>query len=117
MTPHSPETRIGELERDMARMQQRVQDLSHEVATLGQLPVGQARMEEGLKNLQDDLREANILIAHVRQSIRDREARAEVERREQLTDSRNWRRALILGSFTVLAAIIAAAATVIASTP
>jgi septal ring factor EnvC (AmiA/AmiB activator) len=117
MTPHTPETRIGELERDMARMQQRVHDLSQEVGQLGRLPVGQVRLEEGLKNLQDDLREANVLISHVRQSIKDREARQEIERREQLADSRNWRRALILGSFTVLAAIIAAAATIIASAP
>ena len=119
--PMSPDTsesrRLGELERDMARMQQRVHDLSTEVAQLGQLPERLVRVEEGLTNLRDDLREMLVQLKHVRQSIKDREAAAAVERREQLADSRNWRRALILGAFTVLAAVIAAGATIVASTP
>ena len=117
MSPNTPESRIGELERDMARMQQRVQDLSTEVAQLGQLPERLVRVEEGLTNLRDDLREMLVQLKHVRQSIKEREQAAAVERREQLADSRNWRRALILGSFTVLAAVIAAGATIVASTP
>ena len=104
MTPNSPETRIGELEQKVARLDQRVQDLVNEV-------------NFKLAHLQDDLRETNVLVSHVRQSIKDRDARQDIERREQLADSRNWRRALILGSFTVLAAIIAAAATIAANTP
>lgn len=62
---------------------------------------------------QDAAREADKKEREVRQA---EVSRRDSERQEQaIKDSQSWRRALILGSFTVLAAIIAAVGTIIAS--
>jgi hypothetical protein len=93
------ETRVGRLERGMAKLEQRVED----VFTIA------------LTNIRDDVQELNGTVAGLRTDFED-EKRQQSDRQDAaLKDSRSWRRALIIGSFTVLAALITAAAAIIAA--
>lgn len=99
MQPDSMETRVGRLERGMAKLEQRVED----VFTIA------------LTNIRDDVQELNGTVAGLRTDFED-EKRQQSDRQDAaLKDSRSWRRALIIGSFTVLAALITAAAAIIAA--
>lgn len=99
MQPDSMETRVGRLERNVAKLEQRVED----VFTIA------------LTNISDDVQELTGTVAGLRTDF-ENEKRQQGDRQDAaLKDSRSWRRALIIGSFTVLAAIIAAAATIIAA--
>lgn len=137
MQPDSPETRIGRLEREMAGLQQRVEDLSTDVRALTPLVVATAELKIAVTHLQSDVHDVSGDVATARKvidgQIRDmRQAfneqieglgkaiKGDREEREQaqieaLKDSRQWRRALIIGSLAVLAACITAAATIIAA--
>lgn len=77
MVPDSPESRIGRLEQNMATVQQKVRDLSHDVETLA--PVQMAVVE-----MRSDLRHARDEIAGVRDVIID-DRRAAKETNEGLT--------------------------------
>lgn len=115
MMPDSPETRLGRLERSVAKLEQRVEDVvsGHkdvvaEIKALRTLAVTVAEMRLGLSRVEEMCRETS-------KREEERERRDDEMREAQLRDSRNWRRALIVGSFAVLGAVITAAATIIAT--
>lgn len=101
----------------MAGLQQRVEDLASDVRTLTPLVVGQAKLEIAVTHIQTEFTALVVNVDQIKRSLAEGEDRRQREREDQLRDSRNWRRALVLGSFTVLAALIAAAATIIVSAP
>lgn len=72
-------------------------DLSSDVRAIAPLGVTVAEMKVVMTRLEVDM--ASILAGQ----------------KEALSDSRSWRRALILGSFTVLAAVVSAAAVIVAA--
>lgn len=111
------ESRVRALERDMAGVQQRLDDLKQDVAALTPLVVGHAELRAAIAHIETELTRLGVDILALKTELAKFEMNRQEERKEQLRDSRNWRRALVLGSFTVLAAVIAAAAQIIASSP
>lgn len=122
----TPESRIRDLEREMASVQQRVSDLAADVHDLAPLTVSVAELKLALVHVQTGMTDLSADVAAARRTINEQikglqesyqEDRREREKaqKDALKDSRQWRRALILGSVTVLAALIAAAATIIAA--
>src|SRR5688572_26514575 len=107
------ESRIRRLETEMAGVQQRLDDLKQDVASLTPLVVGHAELRAAIAHIETELARLSVDILSLKTEIAKLENRRVTERDEQMKDSRNWRRALVLGSFTVLAAVIAAAATII----
>jgi chromosome segregation ATPase len=116
MTPDQ-ESRVRALERDMAGVQQRLDDLKQDVASLTPLVVGHAELRAAIAHIETEIARLGMDLFALKTEIAKLEGVRQEERQEQLRDSRNWRRALVLGSFTVLAAVIGAAATIIASSP
>lgn len=115
--PDSPETRISRLEQTVAALNQHVSDLDTRVAHLTPLVVGVAELKLGLADVRDDVHNASREVQALRQIYEeDKKYRAQ-QQEAALRDSASWRRALILGCFTLLAALVSAAAVVIAGTP
>jgi len=90
----------------MAKTEQRLDDLQVDVRAFAPMIAAHAVLVEQMANVQ-----ARLQIIQTRMD-RDQEER-HPRQDETSKESRQWRRALILGSFTVLAAVITAAATVI----
>lgn len=111
--PDSAESRIGRLETAVAKLEQRVdndhadiKDNTADIKALAPLAVTVAEIRLGLSRLEK-------LYEGAAEREEHRAVREQQTREAQLKDSRNWRRALVLGSFTVLAAIITAAGAII----
>lgn len=102
----SPEQRIGNLEQTVAGLKQRVEDLGVQVAAVPAVIVNVAELKLSVSHIQADLRDMTGELSGLNKMLDKRQEAA-------LNDSRSWRRALILGSFTVLAAVIGATATVL----
>jgi FtsZ-binding cell division protein ZapB len=115
--PDSAETRIRRLETTVAALEQHVRDVDARVDTLTPLVVGVAELKVGLADVRSDVHDASAEVSALKQLIEEDKKERRTNQERALADSASWRRALILGSFTVLAAIIAAAATIIANTP
>lgn len=113
MSPETPETRIGRLESTVAALKQHVSDLDSRVDHLTPLVVGVAELKVGLADVKSDVHSAGAELEALRRLYEEEKKDQRARQEMSLRDSRSWRRALILGSFTVLAAIITATATVI----
>lgn len=113
MSPDSPETRISRLEQAMAGLKQRVEDLSAQVGMLTPLIVSVAELKIAVSHIQTDMHDITGELRGLHDALEKREEQRHQAQQDALKDSRNWRRALVLGSFTVLAAVIGAVATVV----
>ncbi len=102
------DARLQRLEERQAATHQRLTTLEREVEILNALPVAVARLEGGLVDVRDDVRDLCTAMAAIRLSIDDRELQTSEERR-------SLRIALIALSGVILAALIAAAATIVAA--
>lgn len=107
MTNDDLEKRIGRLELDMAGVKQRVDDLRSDVRELTPLLVTVAEIKLSMGRMQTDIHD-------VVESVGELKRQGRQQNEDALKDSRQWRRALILGSFTVLAALITAVASILA---
>ena len=117
MMPDSPEARISRLEQTVAAMKQHVGDIDNRLTQLAPLVVGVAELKIGLADVKADVHDAGAEVTALRQLYEaDKKSRQE-QQEAALRDSASWRRALILGCFTVLSAVIGAAAVVLAGTP
>jgi chromosome segregation ATPase len=107
--PDSPESRI-------AVLTQRVADLDARVRELIAMREAQIRLEGKVDNAADDIREIRRAMHERDEAVGERDKQVASERQQQLQDSKKWRQAMVLGAFSVLAAVITAVATIIAST-
>jgi hypothetical protein len=117
MSPDSDESRIRSLERDMAGVQQRLDDVKQDVSALTPLVVGHAELRAAIAHIEVELVRMSAEILALKTTMTSSETTRQQDREDQLKDSRNWRRALVLGSFAVLGSVLTAAATIIASAP
>jgi uncharacterized protein YlxW (UPF0749 family) len=108
VNPVDIDTRVGKLEQDAARLQQRVEDLSNTMRTFAPMVVTMTRLEESVKGLHDDVSACTTSVSQIRNAIDDRERRYSQERR-------SLRIALIGLSGVIFAALISAAGTLLAS--
>lgn len=103
----TPEARIGSLERDHARLDQRVSDLTNQVTSLLPLASGSVRLEAAAGGLKDDISRLELRIDAINKRI--------AERDQASTDERRSLRLALFGlTGTIVAAMIAAVATLIA---
>lgn len=113
MIPDSLESRIGRVELDMAGVKQRVDDLRVDVKELAPLVVSVAEIRGAMTRMQTDMQGLTGKLGELSQDLSEREEERQEAQREALKDSQSWRRALIVGSFTVLAALVTAASAVL----
>lgn len=102
------DARLQRLEERQAATTQRLITLEREVAVLNALPVAVARVEGAVADVRGDVVDLGSALNAVRVSIDDRELQTSEERR-------SLRIALIALSGVILAALIAAAATIVAA--
>jgi glutaredoxin 2 len=110
MSPDSMESRVGRLEREMAAATQHLSDIDADVRALTPLVVGQAELRAAMGHMQ-------IEITAIRTELAKTEVARQQERQSERQDKNKMRLALYAGCFTVLAAVISAAAAIIASAP
>jgi hypothetical protein len=108
MTPESQESRLGRLEQAHARLDQRVDGLTRQVGELVPLTTGQVRLEGVVNGLKDDVSEVGEKVGDLRRVLEDRD-------KQQTEERRSLRLALVGLAGTILAALIAAAVTIVAS--
>lgn len=101
MVPDSPESRIGRLEREHAQLDERVGGLSRQMRELIPLTTSLVRLEGTVGSVKEDIHE-------LRDGIADRD-------KQQADERRSLRLALLGLSGTILAALIAAVVTIVAS--
>jgi chaperonin cofactor prefoldin len=106
--PDSSETRLGQLEQEQARLGVRLQTIEQQVTDLRPLTTGLVRLEGRVSGLRDDVHDVGERVSAVQQSVEDK-AQAQVEERRSL------RVALIGLTAVIVAAMIAAAATLISA--
>ncbi len=113
--PDTVESRLRVLERQAATMEQRQADMVDDLRAFAPLITAHAEMRIQIEHMRSETAQVRREIGELREFIEeDREERRSAQI-EALNDSKQWRRALIIGSFTVLAAIVAAAATILAA--
>lgn len=108
MSPNSPETRIGTLEQNHARLEQRVTDLAEDMRALAPVRESMARSGAELEALARDVATVKKSVAEIDANLKNRDNAATSER--QAT-----RRALIALTAAIMAALIAGIFTVIAA--
>lgn len=113
MTPDSPESRIGSLEREMSALKQQVRDVVDDVEKLEPVKVGIARIEEKVAQVEREIVGLREAIAEDRAAAKVRgEAMAkEIKsfREEQASQNRANKAQLIAGVLAILVALIAVA--------
>lgn len=99
MSPETDESRIRALEREQARMDQRLSDLATDVHGLVPLVVGVAQLQGSMERLKTDVEQIKTLLD---------------DRDKQATDERKSVKVAMISLIAViLAALIAAGATII----
>jgi predicted nucleic acid-binding Zn-ribbon protein len=101
MTPLDLEERIRQVEQKQATLMAQMDEVRHQITVLGALPVQFAELANSVLNLKDDIQE-------ISSTLRRRD--------EDATDERKSVRIALLGlTGVIIAALIAAAATIIAA--
>ena len=101
MTPLDLEERIRQVEQKQATLMAQMDEVRHQITVLGALPVQFAELANSVLNLKDDIGEISATLRR---------------RDEDATDERKSVRIALLGlTGVIIAALIAAAATIIAA--
>lgn len=108
MVPESVEGRIGRLEQKAAALEQRVTDLGSQVTALSQLPREMERVIGQIQSVRDDVRDLGDGVRSIRASLESRDKQTTDERR-------SLRIALITLTGVIIAALIAAVATIVSA--
>jgi chromosome segregation ATPase len=108
MMPDSPETRLLRLEREIAMLSQKLQDFQERIADLFPMMRHVIELQTQVKSLEEDVETVTAVCNRIRTSLEDRDREATQERR-------SVRAALIGLTGAILAAIIAAVTTLLAS--
>lgn len=106
--PETQDARLGQLEQEQARLGVRLQTIEQQVTDLRPLTTGLVRLEGRVSGLRDDVHDVGERVSAIQQSVEDK-AHAQVEERRSL------RVALIGLTAVIVAAMIAAAATLLSA--
>lgn len=100
MQPDSPETRIGRLERTMAKLEQRVEDL---------ISISLANFAQDIHDCSKAVKDLRDEVEAEKRELRNRET---LQRQERKSD-RRWMIGTIIASTSVIIAALAAVASVL----
>ena len=106
MTPDTPESRIGQLEQQVARMDQRVQDHEVDIRAFAPMTASHAVLTQQMISFQKTL---DSVVRRLDADQKDREAR----QADASKDSQQWRRTILLFGVTSFISILIAAATIL----
>lgn len=99
MAPDSIETRVGVLERTVAKLEQRYEDLAIDVRALSPLIIATAEMRMQIGHLEAEM-------AELIRTSQDAEKTRQKEREDRQRDDRNFRRTLVgIGIAAILSPI------------
>jgi len=119
MSPDSPETRLGVLERQMAALEQKVRDVAHDVDALAPVQMAIARIEEQIRAIRGEITGLRDTLSSDRRAAKEANAKLTRElhemREERLKSDADAKRTLKAGLWGVIAAVVVAAGGVIAA--
>jgi hypothetical protein len=108
MSPDTPESRIGRLERDHARLEQQVIDLANDVKELIPLSTALVRLEGRVEGVKNGVLTLGQNVNGIKRAMDTRE--------QDVTDERRSVKVALIGLSAVIgAALIAAIATILAT--
>ena len=119
MSPDSPETRIGRLEREQSALRQQVIDLAHDVTELAPVQMAVVRIESSVEHVDREIGALKMSLVEDRrlaQSGRDAiSADLSMMRREQTAGRQANRTQLIAGVVSILVALITVGGAIVAA--
>lgn len=119
MMSDSAETRIRQLELEVTRLEQQLQDVRHDVETLAPVATSVARIEEQLKSVHRELGSLRDAISAERREsakrFRELEAQLTESREEQSKDAKSNRTTIITGTVSIITTLLLVGGTIIAA--